>query len=110
MPISDDRRDKALTYLATTDEDCARAKALMKGLEHQEKTILGLVVLDNLVGTTVQEREAIARTHETYREWIQSYKDAVFEYEKIRNKRLTEEMIVECWRSENANRRVVPNV
>lgn len=103
--ISDKQKDDALLYLAATDEECARAKARMKGLEAQEKTVMAMVILENRIGTTVQEREALAKTDSTYLQWQASYESAVLDYEIINNKRNTAEITIECWRSENANRR-----
>lgn len=99
------RRDKALTYLVQTDEVTARAKAYMFGLEKQEKTILAVEILKSK-GSNVQERDSTARVSEPYCEWLKKYEEAVFDFELLRNKRNSEELLVECWRSENANRRV----
>lgn len=101
--ISDEKLQKALHYLATTDETCAMARGLMVGLEKQEKTILG-VEYGSATGT-VGDRDAAARTSDQYREWREKYETAVVDYEILRNKRNTASVIVEVWRSENANRR-----
>lgn len=101
--ISESRLQKALTYLAETDEGAASAKASMIGIEHQEKTVLGVRFLDE-VGT-VAEREAKARTSPEYQEWQESYKSAVYDYEILRNKRVTETLVIEVWRTIQANQR-----
>lgn len=100
------RRDKALHYLMSTDDPAAQARAKMLGLEKQEKTIFGMELL-KLKGHdgTVGEKEARARCSESYRAWLEDYENAVADYEIFRNRRKTAELIVECWRSENANRR-----
>ena len=102
--IDQDRRDKALQYLIDTDEKAARARALMLGLEKQEKTVLAVGLLDNPDGT-VAEREARARTSQEYMVWREDYENAVADYEIYRNRRHTADLVIECWRSENANRR-----
>jgi len=99
------RRDKAMRFLVETDEVAARAKAYMVGLDKQEKTVLAIEILQ-CKGSNAQEREAMARVSESYREWLKKHEEAVFDYEKLKNERSSEELIVECWRSENANRRV----
>ena len=38
--IDQDRRDKALQYLIDSDEKAAKARALMLGLEKQEKNYI----------------------------------------------------------------------
>lgn len=101
--ISNDRLQKALTYLAETDEPCAKAKSLMIGLEKQEKTILAMHFLGN--SGAVEERKARAQVTPQYQSWRETYEQAVLDFELYRNKRTTEELIVEVWRSVNANRR-----
>lgn len=102
--ISPDRLQKALTYLAETDEPCARARSLMMGLEKQEKTVLAMQFLGVTSGT-VEERKAKAQATPQYQNWRETYEAAVLDFELYRNKRTTEELIVEVWRSVNANRR-----
>lgn len=101
--ISDDRLQKAMTYLAETDEPAAKAKALVEGLKIQEKTIIALAFLKS-EGTN-QEREMQARVDNEHILWRAKYAEAVADYELYRNKRKTEELVVEVWRSINANRR-----
>jgi len=103
--IDERRMEQAISYLYMTDEDSARAKALMLELENSEKTILAMIILDNRIGTTVQERDAIARTDDRYKKWMTDYKDAVFNFELLRNKRSTETIIIEAWRSLNRDRK-----
>lgn len=104
--ISEKRRDQALTYLATTDEPCAAAKSLLMGLDKQEKTVLGVQLLD-LAGDkgTVGEKDARCRDSEAHRQWLSDYQDAALDYWTMHNKRSTEALILECWRTEQANRR-----
>ena len=101
--ISENRVQEALKRLAESDEPAAQAKANMLRLEKTEKTILGVVFLES-VGTN-GEREYKARTSENYRQWQEDYANAVLEYETLRNKRTKEELVIEVWRSLNANRR-----
>jgi hypothetical protein len=102
--ISEDRLTQALKYLAITDEPCAKAKALLTGLEEQSKTVFAIAYL-NAAGT-VEERKSRAYVSETYKEHLKKIEDATYDFELMRNKRNTESTIVECWRSMNANRRV----
>lgn len=101
--IGDEKVTKALKYLAETDEPCAKARAYMEGLKDLEKTILGEVFLDE--GGTIAERDAKARTSAEYHEWRDNCEQARTDYYTMANKRKTAELIVEVWRSENANRR-----
>lgn len=104
--ITDDRLSRALQYLAETDEPCAKARGLLAGLERQEKTVKSIALLETSgQKLTISEREAVAYSSSAYREHTQKIADATTDYETMRNRRLTAEMIVEVWRSMNANRR-----
>lgn len=110
--IDDDAVESALNYLATTDESCAVAKALMKRLDHERNTARSLAMLDvdEDIGRygkkmTVAAKESLAYTSERYQEWLEDYGNAVAEYEIVNNKRATEIARIEVWRSEQANRR-----
>ena len=102
--ISSDRLQQALTYLATTDESCAKAKAYLMGLEELTKSVKAERFLI-AIGTN-GERDAVAYASANYREHIEKIGEATYSYEMVRNKRMTEALIVEVWRSENANRRI----
>lgn len=97
---------EALDYLASTDETCARAKALMKRLEAQKASVKGLAMLE-VEGEKmpVASKEAKAFTSEIFKRWLKSFEDAVADYEIINNKRNTRVAEIEVWRSENANKR-----
>ncbi len=101
--ISEDRLQKALTYLAETDEPCAKAKGLCEGLKAQEKSILALGLLN--ASGTIAEREAHARVSPEFKKWRDTYEDAVATYETFRNKRNTESQIIEVWRSLESTKR-----
>ena len=99
--IDTDRRDKAMAYLAETDKPYAKARAYMLGLEKQEKTIIGLKILEQKgKDGTVGEKEALARTSHEYKCWREDYENAVADYETYRNRRHTADLVIEVWRSE----------
>ena len=101
--ISQDRLQKALEYLATTDGPCAQAKALMVGLTEQTKTVKAIAFLE--AQGTVAERDARAYASTQYQAHILKLQDATMEFETMRNRRLTAEMTIECWRTLQANQR-----
>lgn len=104
--IDKERRDKALQYLIDTDEPAAKARAYMLGIEKQEKSVIGMEILEQKgKDGTVGEKEAKARTSSAYIAWREDYKNAVADFEIYRNRRHTADLVIECWRSENANRR-----
>jgi hypothetical protein len=101
--VSDKRVEQAMTYLAETDEDAAKAKAKAKSLEQFGKTVKAFGFLE--ATGTVAEREAQSLTTEEYKKYLRAYEDAVMESEKYANKRASEAGIREVWRSLQANRR-----
>lgn len=103
--ISEDRLSKSLKYLAETDEPAAKAKALMLGLEEQIKSLKGILFVQLPSDMKVAEKDARVFAHEEYKNHIEKYQNAVADYEILKNKRDTEGLIVEVWRSLNANQR-----
>lgn len=101
--ITQDRMEKALTYLAETDEPCAVLKSDMERAEYKAKAMRDAVFLRE--AGTVAERTAKAGTHDDYAHAMGVYFDFVKLYEATRNKRQTEAIVIETWRSLNANRR-----
>lgn len=103
MNIPDERLQKALDYLAGTDLKAANAKALVEGLSEQRKTIKSILYI-NATGDQ-KKREAEAYAADEYILHVEKYQNAIAEFEALRNRRLTASLIVEVWRSCNANRR-----
>ena len=104
MPeITQQRMEQYLNYLVSTDDDCAHARSFLEGLKEKKKTILALEFLK--AKGTGQERDAKAHSSETFTDWQEQLEEAVYKYETMRNKRITETLVVECWRSLNSNRR-----
>ena len=101
--IKEDQVEAALSYLQSTDESCANAKANMKGLDDQKKTIHAIEVLkhEGAIGL----REKIAYASQAYTDHLERYKEAVFDYETENNRRNTYILLIETWRSMNANQR-----
>jgi uncharacterized protein YdgA (DUF945 family) len=100
--ISKDRLQQALTYLAETDEEAAQARADMARSEFKAKAIKEAVFL-RLDGT-VAERQAQAISSKEHYEAQAVHFDYLQKYEAIRNKRNTESVVIEVWRSLNAAR------
>ncbi len=103
--ISEERLEKAITYLAHTDEEAAKSKALCKKLEKMERIIRGEAFLK---GTgTVAEREAKAVTSQEFRDHVAYAENCWVDSELLDNKRHTEEVIIDIWRTMSANLRKV---
>ena len=103
MDIPDERLQKALDFLAGTDLKAANAKALVEGLSEQRKTIKSILYI-NATGDQ-KKREAEAYSADEYILHIEKYQNAIADFETLKNRRMTASLIVEVWRSCNANRR-----
>lgn len=101
--ISDERRDQALTYLAETDESAARFKADHAKAKWKADSIFATIKA--VADGTVAQKEGEAVNNPVYIEAKEHEFALFFEYEKIKNKRATEAILVDTWRSMNANRR-----
>ena len=103
--ISEERLEKAITYLAHTGEEAAKAKALCKKLEKIERIIRGEAFLK--ATGTVAEREAKAVTSQDFRDHVAYAENCWVDAELLDNKRHTEEVIIDIWRTMSANLRKV---
>lgn len=102
--IDDIRLEQALTYLATTDEPCAGLRADMERTEFKAKAVRAAMVKLS-PGSSASAREAEADSSpEVMDAWEKHFK-ATHDYHAMANKRSTESIIVDTWRSINANRR-----
>ncbi len=103
MLVSEDRLEKALSYLAQTDEACAEAKAHVLRTEHLAKVAEALAF--KATEGPVELRKQIARLAGPSREAWEAHFQAVVAYETLRAKREKEVLVIETWRSLNANQR-----
>ena len=104
MTITEDRLTKALTYLATSDQECADAKSWVARTEYLAK-LREAFAFKAAQGDTVRDREVAAKTDQDAQKCWEIHFEAIASYEKLRAKRELEALIVEVWRSVNANRR-----
>lgn len=106
MKNLDERVEGAINYLAETDEPAAKAKTLYHGLEAQMKTVQS-VEFKKLPrnGMTIPEKEAEVYTSQPYIEHHKKIYDAMLDFELFRNRRNTAELLLEYWRSVQANKR-----
>lgn len=103
MMIDESQTEKALNYLASTDESCAKAKGLVKGLEYRLKVTKAIHFLT--ASGTVAEKEAASLTSNSYLAMVNQYQDAVIEFETLAAKRERAVLTIDVWRTEQANRR-----
>jgi len=103
MSVSEERAEKALRYLAETDQEFARLESYYNGLDRLRHPTRA-AVFEQAAGNNA-EREARAYNSREYRELIQKIDQAERDYLEMKYKRETEKLIWEHWRSVNANRR-----
>ncbi len=101
--ISEKKLEEAMTYLAKTDTECAGLKEKMLRQEYVMDLAKRRCFLIHEGNN--EERKAKAETDTSVTIAADTYYDFVGEYEKMKAKRATAELIVEVWRSLNANRR-----
>ncbi len=101
--ISEERLSKALTYMAQTDEQSAELKADVARKEYLCKLARAKEFIK--ADGNVELRKALAEQSDSVYDAETKLGQAIVSFEKIKAKRATEELIVEVWRSVNANRR-----
>jgi hypothetical protein len=102
--ISDDRREKAIRFLAESDLESAELEGEMVRREYLFDMIKDRVFLVS-DGANVKEREARANTSPDVQVAHEQYVQSLIKFKGMKAKRQTEAMICDQWRSENANRR-----
>lgn len=101
--ITEQRLERALSFLASTDETSAELKADVSRKEYLCKLARSRIFLT--AEGSVEHRKATAEVSADVQEAEKDLAGAIVAFEKIRAKRTTEELIVEVWRSVSANRR-----
>jgi len=101
--LTEGRAMKALKYLAETDESCAELKADLARKEAKIKSTESTVFLHTT--GTVAERNAYADTNPDTLAANEEYFKAIRAYNAVANKRSTESILIEAWRSVNSSRK-----
>lgn len=101
--VSEDRLEKALRFLAESDEQFAESKVNMLRLDYAADLARKRVFLGETGNN--EERKAKAEASDHVQAVIGTYLDSVGVFEKLRAKRTTEELIVEVFRTLEASRR-----
>ncbi len=103
--VSDDRVDRAMQFLATTDLQCASAKSMVLRTEFMAKHTEALVYKSLGNEGSVEDRKQAMRIDErVVKAWDEHF-NAVRDYEAVKARREREVLVVDLWRSTNANRR-----
>lgn len=101
--ISSERLTKALEFIATTDEDAAELKTNVERQAYIVKKVKSAIIEHE--DGAMELRKAKAETSPETESAMDIYLEAYRNYAAMDNKRKTEYLVVEVWRSLNANRR-----
>ncbi len=101
--ISDDRVEKAVEYLRDHSALIGQLRGQRAYLDHALKVTRSQAFLRH--DGTVAEREALAWTDLRVTEMVAEYRDCVTELETLLTRFKAAELLVEVWRTENANAR-----
>lgn len=102
--VTDKKVEKALDFLADTDEELAKLKADVGRTEHLAKVAEALAF--KLADGNNEERKAEARVADQVQERWEAHFKAVGAFEMIRAKRERAAITIDLWRSLQANRRM----
>jgi len=102
--MKDEAVEQALHYLAQTEDEYAKAKAQRIYLEETQKTVMATLFVE-APGGSVEVRKSHALTQPSYAEHCGKLRDAVYDEELLRAKRLRYELSIEVWRTQEASRR-----
>jgi hypothetical protein len=102
MSISSERLEKALKFLAETDEDAANLKVDVERASFKLKKVKAAIFVHS--GGNIEERKSQAEISPEADNATVEYLDAYAKSEALQNKRKTEVLIVDVWRSLNSAR------
>jgi hypothetical protein len=109
MTVSDNNVSDALTYLAADPHPFAVARFNVTVAENKAKAKFAELFL--LSGEKTNDaKKADAESHPEYTDAKQLEADAILELERHRARTRAAEMLLEVWRSENANARAAERV
>lgn len=103
MVIPDTRVDKAMCFLAETDLEVAEWKGMVLRTEFTAKSAEALVY-KSLEGS-VEDRKQATRLDENVKKAWEEHFQAVVKHETLKARREREVLVIDLWRSVNANRR-----
>lgn len=102
--ITEERAEKSVRFLVETDEEAAALKTETKRLEFKARAIRDAIFLR--AEGSVAERTAYAGASDEYRAAMDDHFSCMHRDEAMTNKRKTEALVVDFWRSVNTNRRM----
>jgi hypothetical protein len=103
--LSESRVTDALHYLANSDELVAQLKTNSARTEYLAKLQEAMAYKAIQVGSVEDKKSEAKMQPQAIAAWNAHF-EAVTEYEKVRARREREVLVIDVWRSINANRRV----
>lgn len=104
MLVNETRVEQALAYLSDTDFKCANSKVDAERWKYLAKRHRAISVLATKEGTA-QVKEATAELDEEVKRAEDNYFECLRMYEHVSAQRKTEQLVIEVWRTEQANLR-----
>jgi hypothetical protein len=108
MIVSDKNVSDALAYLAIDPHPIALARKDAVDAENESKRIYAELYLKT--EGTVKERESRVETFEAYHDAKDAEAEAILDLERHKARARAADMLIEVWRSENANVRAAERV
>tara|TARA_B100000214_G_scaffold273388_1_gene203575 strand:+ start:13 stop:339 length:327 start_codon:yes stop_codon:yes gene_type:complete len=103
--ITEDRLEKALAYLAQTDEQSAEASANVKYLDRLLKRRKALFITGENNLKSISAKEQAYYASDDYQKAVQEIYDAEVKASTLENKRDKEGMVIDLFRTLEASRR-----
>jgi hypothetical protein len=107
--VSDDNVTAALTYLSADPHPLAVARFNLTVAENKSRETFARLFLGSNA-TTNDAKKASAECNSEYAEVKQSEADCVLELERHKSRTKAADMLLEVWRTENANARAAERV
>jgi hypothetical protein len=108
MIVSEKNISDALAYLAIDPHPLALARKYVADAENASKAMFAKLFLG--AEGSVAAREALATSSEAYIEAKAEEAEAILDLERHKARARAAEMLIEVWRSENANTRAAERV
>ena len=102
--ITNDQAEKALLYLAESEQEYARYRALRETEKERLKIVHASLAMDS-TESSQSAKSLDSYSNNSYIEALAQYHEAIEAYYLIEAKRKRAEITVEVWRTEEASRR-----
>ncbi len=105
MKLSDERVEKAMHFLAETDLEFATWRGMVLRTEYMADVAESMVYKSIQEGS-VEDRKRTAKIAPETQKAMSEHFEAVVKFESLKARRAREVLVVEIWRTLQANRRV----